>query len=146
DLPRLADALEPHLDRRPTFAILKGRANYLCRNKVSEVPLDEGDDGFGGDGPSGTGALIDEAQLSRTAKQVLYLREWAQETEDGDRDTLPRGVGNDAWRQVSVTARECVGAAKCPFGDTCFAEAARARAADVDVVVTNHALLAIDAM
>jgi ATP-dependent DNA helicase DinG len=46
---------------------------------------------------------------------------------------------------VSVTARECIGAAKCPYGQECFAERARDRAAGVDVVVTNHALLAIDA-
>ncbi|MFD5868106.1 ATP-dependent DNA helicase [Corynebacterium sp. NPDC060344] len=142
DLPRLADALEPHLDRRPTFAILKGRNNYLCQNKVAEVPLDEGPGADIGD----TGALIDPSALSRTAAQVLTLREWANETEDGDRDSLDRGVSDMAWRQVSVTSRECVGAAKCPMGESCFAEAAKARAADVDVVVTNHALLAIDAM
>lgn len=140
DLPRLADALEPHLSRRPTFAILKGRNNYLCQNKVAEVPLDQ-DDGIGD-----TGALIDPSALSRTAAQVLELREWAGETEDGDRDSLPRGVSDMAWRQVSVTSRECVGASKCPMGESCFAEAAKARAAGVDVVVTNHALLAIDAM
>ena len=140
DLPRLADALEPHLDRRPTFSILKGRNNYLCRNKVAEVPLDP-DDGIGD-----TGALIDSSTLSKTAAQVLMLREWANDTEDGDRDSLDRGVSDMAWRQVSVTSRECVGASKCPMGDTCFAEAAKARAADVDVVVTNHALLAIDAL
>ncbi|HHT32284.1 MAG TPA: ATP-dependent DNA helicase [Corynebacterium sp.] len=142
DLPRLADALEPHLSRRPTFAILKGRNNYLCQNKVAEVPLDED----GGDGIGDTGALIDPSALSRTAAQVLKLREWANETEDGDRDSLDRGVSDMAWRQVSVTSRECVGAMKCPMGESCFAEAAKSRAADVDVVVTNHALLAIDAM
>ncbi len=148
DLPRLADALEPHVSRRPTFAILKGRNNYLCRNKVAEVPLDDGGgagDGFGA-GAGDTGALIDPSSLSRTAAQVLKLREWANETEDGDRDSLDRGVSDMAWRQVSVTSRECVGAMKCPMGESCFAEAAKARAADVDVVVTNHALLAIDAM
>ncbi|WP_295627382.1 ATP-dependent DNA helicase [uncultured Corynebacterium sp.] len=145
DLPRLADALEPHLSRRPTFAILKGRNNYVCQSKVAEVPLDEADgDGAGGLGD--TGALIDSSALSRTAAQVMRLREWAGETEDGDRDSLDRGVADMAWRQVSVTSRECVGAMNCPMGDTCFAEAAKARAADVDVVVTNHALLAIDAM
>ncbi|MFC3848924.1 ATP-dependent DNA helicase [Corynebacterium hansenii] len=143
DLPRLADALEPHVSRRPTFAILKGRNNYLCRNKVAEVPLDDG--GGAGDG-FGAEALIDPSSLSRTAAQVLKLREWANETEDGDRDSLDRGVSDMAWRQVSVTSRECVGAMKCPMGESCFAEAAKARAADVDVVVTNHALLAIDAM
>jgi ATP-dependent DNA helicase DinG len=55
-------------------------------------------------------------------------------------------VSDRAWRQVSVTSRECLGAAKCPFGSECWAELARARAAESEVVVTNHALLAIDAL
>ena len=47
---------------------------------------------------------------------------------------------------MSVSARECIGVSRCPFGTDCFAERARDRAAGVDVVVTNHALLAIDAI
>ena len=74
------------------------------------------------------------------------MREWAEQTDTGDRDDLPFGVRDQAWRQVSVTARECLGATHCPAAADCFAEHARAKAAQVDVVVTNHALLAIDAI
>src|SRR5258705_6451912 len=59
---------------------------------------------------------------------------------------LVPGVTDQAWRQVSVTARECLGLAKCPMGTDCFAEKARAEAGRVDIIVTNHALLAIDAL
>nr|WP_240393925.1 ATP-dependent DNA helicase [Corynebacterium lactis] len=146
DLPRLVKALEPLLERTPTFAILKGRSNYLCQNKVNNVAEDPSE----GSGPGADGgapeALISPAQLSRTAAEVLRLREWSSQTDTGDRDSLDKGVSNEAWRQVSVTARECVGAMSCPFGESCFAEAARREAADVDIVVTNHALLAIDAL
>jgi ATP-dependent DNA helicase DinG len=45
-----------------------------------------------------------------------------------------------------VTARECLGSHRCPFGIQCFSERAKKIAADADVVVTNHALLAIDAL
>ena len=55
------------------------------------------------------------------------------------------GVPEAAWRQVSVSAQECIGAQRCPFGSRCFAERARDAAARADIVVTNHALLAIDA-
>ena len=55
------------------------------------------------------------------------------------------GVPEAAWRQVSVSAQECVGAHRCRFGARCFAERARDAAARADIVVTNHALLAIDA-
>ncbi len=73
------------------------------------------------------------------------LHEWAEETTTGDRDELVPGVPEAAWRQVSVSAQECIGAQRCPFGSRCFAEKAREVAAQADIVVTNHALLAIDA-
>ncbi|MEZ2188469.1 ATP-dependent DNA helicase [Corynebacterium sp. CCM 9204] len=133
DLPRLADALEPVMGRRPTFAILKGRSNYLCLNKISQPEASEE-------------ALIDESDLSWMGRHIVRLNEWAQETESGDRDSLAPGVPDLAWKQVSVTARECLGASRCAHGEDCFAEAARTEAQDVDVVVTNHALLAIDAL
>ncbi|EEI17227.1 ATP-dependent DNA helicase [Corynebacterium lipophiloflavum] len=133
DLPRLADALEPLLERRPTFAIQKGRNNYVCRHKLS-LP---------GDVPD---ALIEEDDISWLGRHVKRVNEWAQETETGDRDDLQPDVPDLAWRQVSVTSSECLGAARCPHGEDCFAELARERTRNVDLVVTNHALLAIDAL
>ena len=76
--------------------------------------------------------------------QIVAAREWAGETETGDRDDLVPGVNDRAWRQVSVTAMECLGK-RCPMLDECFAAAARNRAHEADVVVTNHAMLGIAA-
>ncbi|MGI5487011.1 ATP-dependent DNA helicase [Microtetraspora malaysiensis] len=135
DLPRLADALEPHLPHKPEFAILKGRRNYLCQYKASAgMPDDEEDQ------------LFDPREVSATGRMVQRIQEWANETETGDRDELVPGVSDLAWRQFSVNAKECLGAQRCPSGAECFAELARQRAGEADVVVTNHALLAIDAM
>ena len=133
DLPRLADALEKVMERRPTFAIMKGRSNYVCLNRVGAV--EEPED-----------ALLDDADVSWLGRHIARVHEWSQETETGDRDDLDPGVPDRAWRQVSVTARECLGATRCPHGEECFAEIARRKAHDVDIVVTNHALLAIDAL
>ena len=133
DLPKLVDTLAPLLPRTPTFAIQKGRSNYLCLNKLAVDPSQEE-------------ALIDDEDISWLGRHIKRVHEWADETETGDRDDLEPGVPDQAWRQVSVTAAECVGAARCPHGEECFAEAARRRTQDVDIVVTNHALLAIDAM
>ena len=83
-------------------------------------------------------------EAGRLGKQMQRLRDWAMETETGDRDELDPGVDDTAWRLVSMPARECVGAARCPFGAECFAEASRARAREADIVVTNHSLLAFD--
>jgi ATP-dependent DNA helicase DinG len=135
DLPRVAKALKPLLGRAPTFAILKGRRNYLCLNKL-----------HGGDEQDPADELFDPFAISAMGRQIKRLHEWADTTDKGDRDELVPGVPDSTWRQVSVTARECIGAAKCPVGDDCFAEKARAEAGHADIVVTNHALLAIDAL
>jgi ATP-dependent DNA helicase DinG len=135
DLPRLAAALEPLLGRPPSFAILKGRGNYLCQYRLhGGAPEDPGE------------TLFDPAAVSAVGRQVQRLHEWAATTETGDRDELVPGVDDRAWRQVAISAKECIGAARCPNGSQCFAERAREQAALVDIVVTNHALLAIDAL
>ncbi|KAA9162110.1 ATP-dependent DNA helicase [Amycolatopsis acidicola] len=136
DLPRLAKALKKPLGHTPTFAILKGRRNYLCLHRLDTGAPEEPEDP----------GLFDPFAVSRLGKEVGRLREWASDTETGDRDELVPGVSEQAWRQVSVTARECLGASRCPIGTDCFAERARAEAGKADVVVTNHALLAIDAL
>lgn len=134
DLPRVAAALAGPVGREPTFAILKGRGNYLCLNKIHSGTAEE---------PASE--LFDAFELSRTGREVTRLREWTSDTETGDRDDLSPGVSDRSWRQVSVSARECLGAANCSYADDCFAERARRASGQVDVVVTNHALLAIDA-
>jgi len=138
DLPRLAEALREPLGRMPRFAILKGRNNYLCLNKLRNGPQDEQDslfDALGAAGPT-----------SQLGAHVKRLHQWAASTTAGDRDELVPGVPDQAWRQVAVTARECLGAGRCPFGIQCYSERARRLAAESDVIVTNHALLAIDTL
>ncbi|WP_353900453.1 ATP-dependent DNA helicase [Micromonospora harpali] len=146
DLPRLAEAVEPVLGRRPTFAVLKGRHHYLCLarldNSTEEEPTDTLFDAVEPRAGGGGGRWLGEA--GRLGKQIERLRDWAMETDTGDRDELDPGVDDLAWRLVSMPARECVGASRCPFGAECFAEASRARAREADIVVTNHSLLAVD--
>uniref|UniRef100_UPI0006E2FA0A ATP-dependent DNA helicase n=1 Tax=Nonomuraea pusilla TaxID=46177 RepID=UPI0006E2FA0A len=136
DLPRLAEALGKELPHEPTFAILKGRRNYLCRYKATAGWPEEDEQD----------QLFDPRDVSATGRMVQRIQEWAEETETGDRDELVPGVSEQAWRQFSVSAQECLGASRCPSGAECFAELAKAKAGEADVVVTNHALLAIDAM
>ncbi|OII63462.1 ATP-dependent helicase [Streptomyces sp. CC53] len=139
DLPRTVEALHPLLRRRPEFAMLKGRSNYLCLHRLHEGVPQEEEDGLFDPFEAAT-------PTSKLGKDLLRLRDWSDETETGDRDDLTPGVSDRAWSQVSVTSRECLGATKCAYGAECFAEAARERAKLAEVVVTNHALLAIDAI
>ncbi|WP_157610188.1 ATP-dependent DNA helicase [Spirillospora albida] len=137
DLPRLAEALRPHLGTELKYAILKGRRNYLCLHRVQTGVPEEDEPGE---------SLFDPQQLSTLGRHVKRLDEWAGTTKTGDRDEVVPGVSEQAWRQVAVTAKECLGAQRCPQGTECFAELARAEAGDAHIVVTNHALLAIDAL
>jgi ATP-dependent DNA helicase DinG len=136
DLPALMEATEKLLPRRPSYAILKGRNNYACLHRIREGAPDE------------DGVLVEMPVVGPVGQQVLELREWAeQQLQDGgagDRDHAPTHQ-NQAWQQVAISARECLGAQKCPYGQECFAEKARDEARRSDIVITNHALLSIDA-
>ena len=136
DLPRMADAVAPILGRAPTFALVKGRRNYVCLHKL--------DGGY----PDDADALFDTGQVDaaagRLGAEVVRLRRWAETTTTGDRDDLVPGVSERAWRQVSVAAHECLGAS-CPQVTECFVERSRAAAKDSDIIVTNHSFMAIDA-
>jgi ATP-dependent DNA helicase DinG len=131
------------------FAVLKGRSNYLCRQRALEVGgggfqqelvipepiLDTEDPDASGaesvEDKSGTpepGGLVD---------QVRRLLAWADVTDSGDRADLAFEPHPRAWAMLSVGPRECPGRYRCPSGDDCFAERARDAAEAADVVVVN---------
>ena len=137
DIPRLVEAVED-LDSGVdiSYAVLKGHSNYACLHRIrSGVPDDQG-------------TLVDVPEGS-LGKKVLELRTWARgQAKDGgsgERDAAPRHTERE-WRQVSVGHRDCLGASKCPFGQECFVEVAREEARRSHLIVTNHSLLAIDAI
>ncbi|HET9654654.1 MAG TPA: ATP-dependent DNA helicase [Kineosporiaceae bacterium] len=148
DLPRVADALAGLLGRRPTWQLVKGRRNYLCRQKLEGGFPPEEDLLFDlpvAGAAAGSTGTAEPSPTSRLGREVVRLREWGEGTRSGDRDELVPGVSERAWRQVSVSAEECLGAQRCPLAADCHSEQARERAHHVDVVVSNHAFVAIDA-
>jgi ATP-dependent DNA helicase DinG len=133
DLPHLAGTLKAPF----IYAVLKGRSNYICRQRVAEVA--SGDQQMGLDISEPAGPPPDLGPLGR---EIRRLVDWAGSADTGDRAELSWEPSPAAWSQLSVGARECPGAARCPSGDICFAEAARARAAQADVIVVNTHLYA----
>ena len=133
DLPRLVAALAKQLGRTPTYALAKGRGNYVCLQQLHGGP--------------GAREEPEQSELfssgpSALAQQVLELRRWAAESETGDRDEVPFPVNDATWRQISVSARECLGT-RCPDRVDCFSEKAREATKEADIVVANHTLLAL---
>jgi ATP-dependent DNA helicase DinG len=139
------------------FAVLKGRSNYVCRQRVAEVgsggiQAELGDQGAGRadepavaeeseGGASGGGASGESGESGAPpegiVEEVRQLVAWSQKTQSGDRADLSFEPSDRAWNMVSVGPRECPGAYNCPSGGRCFAEAARERASVADVVVVN---------
>ncbi len=130
DLPRVAPALSKVLGRDISFAIYKGIGNYLCLQKMNSGQAD----------PDGEFLM----ELGALEGQSKSLREWIKDPKaTGDRDDAPE-VDRKVWLANSVSGRECVGADKCAFGQSCFAVKAKDAAQVADIVVTNHTLLAIE--
>jgi ATP-dependent DNA helicase DinG len=122
DVPAAAAAL----GRSVRVAVLKGRQNYLCRKSLAGV------DQLGG--------LF---RTSEDAADYERLGEWIETTETGDRAELSFEPSPTLWAELSVGADRCAGR-RCPFIGSCYAEAARGRAAEAELVIANHALYFAD--
>ncbi len=122
DLPLLREA--SGLDF--TAALMKGRANYVCLEKLehSEQRL-----------PSALGRS--------DAKVLEGIRAWANETETGDRAELDLPERLPLWKELSATSESCSGQ-KCPRFEDCFVTRMRKRAAESDLVIVNHHLFFAD--
>ena len=131
DLPFLQRHLDEHFD----WAILKGRSNYLCLQRLSELTAKDSD---------GQQLGLDGVAERAPADELLALANWAGTTATGDRAELDVEPSERAWSAVSVSARECPGASRCPSGSVCFAEGARLKANEADVVVVNLHLYGLD--
>ncbi len=115
---------------RVNVAVLKGKNNYLCRNRANQVGGGQMSFDDGTDVPRGV------------ASQMRRILQWSNETKTGDRDELPFEIDQRAWRGLSVTPQECLGRVQCPQGQNCFAELAKDRAGESSILIVNTHLYA----
>jgi ATP-dependent DNA helicase DinG len=125
DLPILSRAFSTP-DRSVTFALLKGWRNYLCLSRLEQAR-------------AGQESLFDDAR----AAELESIAAWASRTPDGSLADLVEEPSSEVWDAVAAESDLCT-RLKCPHFDRCFVFAARRRAAEADVVVVNHHLLASD--
>jgi ATP-dependent DNA helicase DinG len=131
DLPSLLGKV-----RRPfDYAVLKGRSNYLCVQRLRESELS------GAQQTMAESSGVAAGRESERGTEARLIAEWAKTTTTGDQAELPVEPDPRVWSSFSVSADECPGVFRCPSGGECFAEAARARAAEADVIVVNLHLL-----
>ncbi len=131
DLPFLAEHSGLQLD----FAVLKGRSNYLCLQRLDEADTGDTDDTLD--------LEIDDEPLDPAT--IKKLQAFAASSPTGDRAELD-DIDDRTWRLVSVGRNECPGAGRCPRGDDCLAERARRRAEAADILVVNLHLYALSVM
>lgn len=118
DLPLISKAV----GRPVETALLKGRANYLCRHRLDQ--------------------LTDVA--ATLVNDLDEVKKWRHRTESGDRAELTDVAEDSAvWSLVTSTADNCLGQ-KCPEYSECHVVKARRAAQEADLVVVNHHLLLAD--
>lgn len=150
DLPFISEHLGVPFD----WAILKGRSNYVCLQRLREnaqgsagarrgkAKTPTGDDT--GQGVLDLGVTALNELPAETRAEIKRLTDWAAVTRTGEQSELDWSPSDRAWAEVSVGSEECPGGQRCPMGPECFAEIARARAAEADVTVVNTYLYGLD--
>jgi ATP-dependent DNA helicase DinG len=108
------------LGRDVEVAVVKGRQNYVCRKQLQSF------------GPM----LLRDP---RDEEAYATIEPWLAATETGDRAELELEPSEALWAELAVGPDRCTGR-RCPFLSSCFAEAAKARAAEAELVIANHAL------
>lgn len=168
DSPPVIAAIKETTGKVIHVALLKGWSNYGCAASAVETAalvLGQEPSRLHGQGPrkvaelleakarpTGLGSasattMIDRQPLStiELARAAAWALRQSLGAGTGDRDTYPHQIDNDVWAAVSITPAECLGAGSCPLFDICRPAAARATAAEADIVITNHAMLGVQA-
>jgi ATP-dependent DNA helicase DinG len=122
DLPVISQAIGRPLE----VALLKGRANYLCKYRMQQA--------------------VDEATRPNAAHgpELVQIKRWSAQTHSGDVSELSQvSEQSPVWPRVTSTSENCLGS-RCPDYDSCFVVRARRAAQEADVVIVNHHLLLAD--
>jgi ATP-dependent DNA helicase DinG len=121
DLPLLAEVLPWEV----SFALLKGRQNYLCPSRLYEQKAEP---------------RLDIPGEPFDVDRYQAILDWAETTETGDKSELPFEPAPRLWKRFSITSEDCKGN-ECRLREQCFAAKAKVRAEQAMVVVTNYHML-----
>lgn len=146
DAPVVAQAVKATTGRDVKFAVLKGWSNYVCSPAAREAAheilgIDDGTPLS----PAQVISLLHDKGTEEAELVAWALEQYQDPAAPGDRHSYEGKTTGESWSKVSVTPAECPGAKRCPFGNVCKAAIAKEKAADADVVITNHTILAVQA-
>lgn len=117
------------IDEKFSYALVKGRNNYLCKRLFNEVSI--------------KGNVDLDLFSSESKEQLEHILKWGNKTETGDKSELPFEVNGDVWELVQSTTELCIGK-KCPHRKQCFYMRTRREKIDANVLIANHHLFFAD--
>ncbi|MDY5305242.1 ATP-dependent DNA helicase [Fusobacterium gastrosuis] len=117
------------IDEKFSYALVKGRNNYLCKRLFNEVSI--------------KGNVDLDLFSSESKEQLEHILKWGNKTETGDKSELPFEVNSDIWELVQSTTELCIGK-KCPHRKQCFYMRTRREKIDANVLIANHHLFFAD--
>jgi len=106
-----------------SYALVKGRNNYVCKRLFNELAL---------------GKNIDIETYSIEAReQIEYILKWGHKTKTGDKADLPFEVLPEVWELIQSTTELCIGK-KCPYRKECFYMKTRMEKLEANILISNH--------
>ncbi len=114
--------LERLLDREISYALGKGRSNYLCLRRLSKISELEVD-------------LFADANITAEIKQLI---DWSEQSDSGDYSQMDSPISPSLWQAVCCERGNCLNK-QCPFFSKCFLFRARRKLASSQIIITNHA-------
>ena len=115
-----------HIDPDCSALCVKGRQNYLCRNRWQKL------------------SSASQMHLFGDDTDMALINEWLDETDTGDRAELPWLPDNSPlWHEISATTAQCLGSL-CPDNSNCFITRLRKKAARARLLIVNHHLFFSD--
>jgi ATP-dependent DNA helicase DinG len=123
--------LQEHLGVPFTFAALKGRSNYACLARTQG-------------GEATEISVLGDVLAQINADSYVPGQPLDDSVFYAQREDFNIEISDQDWRKMTATSDECPGKRDCPFGGQCYAERAKARAAQANVLVVNHALFCVD--
>ncbi|HET9743468.1 MAG TPA: helicase C-terminal domain-containing protein [Terriglobales bacterium] len=126
DIPFLEQVLFPNGEDKLRVCYMKGRNNYLCRQKLYDLKNQP--------------ILRELSEI----EQYAAIAEWEESTQTGDRAEVRDLPENSAlWHKLDARAEACTGQ-KCQQFDRCFITEMRRRASESDIIIVNHHLFFAD--
>jgi ATP-dependent DNA helicase DinG len=128
--------LESIIPEKFTFALVKGRNNYLCLEGLYDWKMEIAKKHMP------WGGNPDDIDILPFIKDVQERKmfEWSKVTTVGDKNELDFVPSEETWWKFSKTAEDCIGQ-KCAFHDDCFANRAKVALQSIDVIVANYHML-----